>query len=101
MTTKRQIQLHFFYIGIKYHVDVIGDFSAIQQAYTIIFIHKHEVPPDRFKDVTYLKIVCNVRPEKEDLTEPEPLSTEAISTILMIVALLPQISSSSKYFSTV
>jgi hypothetical protein len=31
---------------------------------TIFFIHKNEVPPDQFKDVTYLKLVCNVQPEK-------------------------------------
>jgi len=33
---------------------------------TIFFIHKHEVPPDRRKDVTYDRIVCTVRPEKDD-----------------------------------
>ena len=33
---------------------------------TIRFIPKHEVPSDRFKDVTYGQIVCNHRPEKED-----------------------------------
>ena len=34
---------------------------------TIRFIHKHEVPPDRLKDVTYIKFVCQVRTEKKDL----------------------------------
>jgi hypothetical protein len=33
---------------------------------TFFFIHKHEVPPDRRKDVTYDRICCNVRPEKDD-----------------------------------
>jgi hypothetical protein len=33
---------------------------------TIRFIHKHEVPQDRFKDVTYIKFVCTIRTEKED-----------------------------------
>ena len=30
------------------------------------FIFKHEIPLDRFKDVTYARIVCNYRPEKKD-----------------------------------
>ena len=34
---------------------------------TIDFIHKHEVPSDHFKDVTYGQIVCNYREEKENL----------------------------------
>ena len=33
---------------------------------TIDFIHKDEIPPDRWKDVTYARIVCNYRPEKAD-----------------------------------
>ncbi|KAL7524797.1 hypothetical protein ACHAXR_000721, partial [Thalassiosira sp. AJA248-18] len=33
---------------------------------TFLFIHKHEVPADRRKDVTYDRICCNVRPEKKD-----------------------------------
>ena len=33
---------------------------------TIDFIDKSDVPPDRWKDVTYARIVCNYRPEKED-----------------------------------
>ena len=33
---------------------------------TFFFIHKHEVPRDRLKDVTYDRICCNVRPEKDD-----------------------------------
>ena len=31
---------------------------------TIKFIHKHDVPHDRRKDVTYGQFVCTVRPEK-------------------------------------
>jgi len=30
------------------------------------FIHKHEIPADRLKDVTYIKFVCTVRTEKKD-----------------------------------
>ena len=33
---------------------------------TLNFIFKHEIPSDRFKDVTYDRIVCNYRPEKKD-----------------------------------
>lgn len=33
---------------------------------TMNFIHKYEVPQDRFKDVTYGRIVCDVRPQKEE-----------------------------------
>ena len=30
------------------------------------FIHKHEIPVDRLKDVTYIKFVCTVQTEKKD-----------------------------------
>ena len=33
---------------------------------TIDFITKSEVPTDHWKDVTYARIVCNYRPEKDD-----------------------------------
>ena len=33
---------------------------------TVFFINKSEVPPERFKDVTYRNFVCMVRPEKEE-----------------------------------
>eukprot|EP00804_Cyclotella_cryptica_P014225 CCRYP_005643-RA/>CCRYP_005643-RA protein AED:0.40 eAED:0.40 QI:0/0/0/1/0/0/2/0/323 len=33
---------------------------------TVRFIHKHEVPADRFEDVTYIKLVCQIRTEKKD-----------------------------------
>ena len=33
---------------------------------TIFFIYKNEVPNDRRRDVTYGKINCNVRPQKEE-----------------------------------
>ncbi len=31
---------------------------------TIEFIHHHEIPKDRNKDVTYGKFVCTMRPER-------------------------------------
>ncbi len=29
---------------------------------TLFFIHKHEDPPERWKDITYVRISCNVCP---------------------------------------
>ena len=31
-----------------------------------IFIHKHEIPQDRLKDVTYIKFIASIRTEKDD-----------------------------------
>ena len=42
----------------------VGD--RVEGTDTIFFIHKHEVPSDRFKDVTYASFVCTVRPQKLD-----------------------------------
>ena len=36
---------------------------------TIFFINKHEVPPDRWKDMTYARIVCNVSPQTEETNQ--------------------------------
>ena len=33
---------------------------------TIHFIHKHQLPADRWKDVTYGRICCNYREQKEE-----------------------------------
>jgi len=33
---------------------------------TITFIPKHQIPQDRWKDITYTRVCCNLRPEKED-----------------------------------
>jgi hypothetical protein len=40
--------------------------GRIEGTNTIEFIHKHEVPQNRFKDVTYIRFVSNVRTEKEE-----------------------------------
>ena len=34
---------------------------------TLFFVHKHEVPADRFKDTTYGRFVCVERPQKEEV----------------------------------
>ena len=33
---------------------------------TLFFIKKSELPTDRWKDVTYAKFVCDVRPQKKE-----------------------------------
>ncbi|KAL7480170.1 hypothetical protein ACHAW6_005874 [Cyclotella cf. meneghiniana] len=40
--------------------------GRIKGTNTIEFIHKSEVPADRFKDVTYIRFVCTIRTEKKD-----------------------------------
>ena len=39
-----------------------------------VFLHKHDVPADRFKDVTYGKFECSVRSQKVD----EPYRTRLV-----------------------
>ena len=34
---------------------------------TIYFIDRHEIPNERWKDITSDRIVCNVRPQKEEV----------------------------------
>jgi hypothetical protein len=33
---------------------------------TIFFVHKHEIPQDRLKDVTYIKFVSSIRTQKKE-----------------------------------
>jgi hypothetical protein len=40
--------------------------GKVEGTNTIFFIHKHQIPADRFKDCTYARICANYRPEKED-----------------------------------
>ena len=51
---------------------------------TIRFIHKHEIPADRLKDITYIKFVCNVRTEKKIHIGQEPQWAVTSSTIQMM-----------------
>jgi hypothetical protein len=41
--------------------------GRIQGTNTIFFIHKHEVPQDRWNDVTYAKFVCELKPNKAEV----------------------------------
>ena len=49
---------------------------------TVRFIQKHEVPADRFKDVTYIKFVCQVRTEKKDPYQTRATMGGTISSII-------------------
>ena len=40
--------------------------GIVEGTNTLNFIFKNEIPADRFKDITYARIVCNYRPEKKD-----------------------------------
>ena len=42
----------------------VPDLAGVTE--TIFFIDKDEVPPDRWRDVTYGRIVMSYRPEKDD-----------------------------------
>ena len=41
--------------------------SQIQGTNTIFFIYKHQVPADRWRDVTYAKFVCELKPNKKEM----------------------------------
>jgi hypothetical protein len=43
--------------------------NRIKGTNTIKFIHKHEVPKSRLKDVTYGQFVCTEQPEKTELNQ--------------------------------
>ena len=41
--------------------------GRIQGTNTIFFIHKHQIPTDRWKDITYAKFVCELKPNKVEV----------------------------------
>ena len=41
--------------------------NRIKGTDTIFFIHKHQIPPDRWKDVTYAQFVCELKPNKTEV----------------------------------
>ena len=45
--------------------------GVVEGTDTIEFIHKDDVPNDRYKDCTYVRIVCNENPRKRTPTECE------------------------------
>jgi hypothetical protein len=40
--------------------------GRIDRTSTVFFVHKHEIPQDRLKDVTYIKFAASVCTEKDD-----------------------------------
>ena len=46
---------------------VQGVGGRIQGTDTIFFIHKNQVPANRWKDVTYAKFVCELKPNKAEV----------------------------------
>jgi hypothetical protein len=79
---------------------------------TIRFIHKHEVPQDRFKDVTYIKFVCTIRTEKKDpyrtratmggnlINYPDDVGTPTANLLLIKILLNSVISTPGAKFAT-
>jgi hypothetical protein len=41
--------------------------GQIQGTNTIFFIQKNQIPGDRWKDVTYAKFVCELKPNKKEI----------------------------------
>ena len=78
---------------------------------TIRFIHKHEIPADRFKDVTYIKFVCTIRTEKKDpyrtratmggnlINYPEDVGTPTANMLLVKIFLNSVISTKGAKFA--
>jgi hypothetical protein len=85
--------------------------NRVKGTNTIFFIHKSEVPPDRFKDVTYLKFVCNVRTEKaepnrtratfggNDINYPDDCGTPTADLLLIKIFLNSVISTPGAKFA--
>jgi hypothetical protein len=79
---------------------------------TIKFIRKGDIPPDRLKDVTYLKFVCQVRTEKEEpnrtqatfggnlIHYPDDVGTPTADLLLIKIFLNSVISTAGAKFAT-
>ena len=79
---------------------------------TIRFIHKHEIPADRFRDVTYIKFVCTIRTEKKDpyrtratmggnlINYPEDVGTPTANLLLIKIFFNSVISTPGAKFAT-
>ncbi|EJK53767.1 hypothetical protein THAOC_26721 [Thalassiosira oceanica] len=80
---------------------------------TCFFIHKHEVPADRFKEVTYGKFVCVVRPQKAEpnrcrlvlggntIKYPYDVSTPTADMLLFKILLNSVVSTPGAKFMTI
>eukprot|EP00956_Cyclotella_meneghiniana_P018032 scaffold29803_cov40-Cyclotella_meneghiniana.AAC.1 len=79
---------------------------------TIKFIRKSDIPPDRLKDVTYIKFVCQVRTEKEEpnrtratfggnlIHYPDDVGTPTADLLLIKIFLNSVISTKGARFAT-
>jgi len=79
---------------------------------TIFFVHKHKIPQDRLKDVTYIKFVASVRTEKDDpyciratlggnlIHYPDDVGTLTADLLLIKIFLNSVISSNGAKFAT-
>ena len=79
---------------------------------TIFFVHKHEIPQDRLKDVTYIKFVVSVCTEKDDpnriratlggnlIHYPDDVGTPTADLLLIKFFLNSVISSDGAKFAT-
>ncbi len=86
--------------------------GRIEGTNTIFFIHKHEIPQDRLKDVTYIKFVASVRTEKDDpnriratlggnlIHYPDDVGTPTADLLLIKIFLNSVISSDRARFAT-
>jgi hypothetical protein len=78
---------------------------------TIQFIHKHQIPQDRLKDITYIKFVCTIRTEKKDpyrtratmggnlINYPEDVGTPTANLLLIKIFLNSVISTEGARFA--
>lgn len=76
------------------------------------FIQKHDIPPDRLKDVTYIKFVSSIRTEKDDphrvratlggnlIHYPEDVGTPTDDLLLIKLFLNSVISTEGARFAT-
>ena len=78
---------------------------------TIEFIHKSEIPNDRWKDITYIKFVCTVRTEKKEpnrtratmggnINYPDDVGTPTATLLLIKIFLNSVISTPGAKFAT-
>lgn len=79
---------------------------------TIKFIRKSKIPPDRLKDVTYLKFVCQVRTKKAEpnrtratfggnlIHYPKDVGTPTANLLLIMILLNSVISTKKARFAT-
>lgn len=86
--------------------------GRVEGTNTIQFIHKHEIPQDRWKDVTYVKFVSSIRTEKDDpyriratlggnlIHYPEDVGTPTADLLLIKIFLNSVVSTEGAKFAT-